>query len=112
MYLLRNLICFFGGIVSDYNTIDFMFEFCGFGLLDNQILPLGMGTNWTISKHTWTDIGYEDDEEDVVHTYYNFVLFDYNDKGFRFTINEKDLKSFGEYLLGCCEYMLAHGNPI
>ena len=31
MYLLRNLICFFGGIVSDYNTIDFMFEFCGFG---------------------------------------------------------------------------------
>ena len=32
MYLLRNLICFFGGIVSDYNTIDFMFEFCGFGL--------------------------------------------------------------------------------
>lgn len=81
-------------------------------LLDNQILPLGMGTNWTISKHTWTDVGYEDDEEDIVHTYYNFVLFDYNDRGFRFSINENDIKSFGEYLLGCCEYMLAHGEPI
>ena len=44
--------------------------------------------------------------------YYDFVLFDYSDKGFRFTINEKDIKSFGEYLLGCCEYMLAHGDPI
>lgn len=77
-----------------------------------EILPLGMGTNWTISKHTWTDVGYEDDEEDIVHTYYNFVLFDYNDKGFRFSINENDIKSFGEYLLRCCEYMLAHGDPI
>lgn len=81
-------------------------------LLDNQILPFGMGTSWTISKHTWTDVGYEDDEEDVIHTYYNFVLFDYSDKGFRFCINEQDIKSFGEYLLGCCEYMLAHGDPI
>ena len=81
-------------------------------LLGNEILPLGMGTNWTIFKHTWTDVGCEDDEEDVVHTYYIFVLFDYNDKGFRFSINEQDIKSFGEYLLGCCEYMLAHGDPI
>ena len=81
-------------------------------LLDNQILPFGMGTNWAISKHTCTDVGYEDDEEDIIHTYYNFVLFDYNDKGFRFSINENDIKSFGEYLLGCCEYMLVHGDLI
>lgn len=81
-------------------------------LLDNRILPFGMGTEWTISKRTWTDFGYDDDEEDVVHTYYNFVLFDYGNKGYRFSLDEKDIKTFGEYLLGCCEYMLAHGDPI
>lgn len=77
-------------------------------LLDNRILPFGMGTNWTISKNTWTD--WED--KSIKHTYYKFTLFDYFDKGFRFSINEKDMKAFGEYLSECCEYMLAHGNPI
>lgn len=77
-------------------------------LLDNRILPFGIGTNWTISKNTWTD--WED--ENVKHTYYKFTLFDYFDKGFRFSINEKDVKAFGEYLLGCCEYMLTYGDPI
>jgi hypothetical protein len=76
-------------------------------LLDNRILPFGMGTDWTISKHTWTDY-----EEDEIYTYYTFMLFDWNDKGCKFIINEKDVKAFGEYLLGCCEYMLAHGDPI
>ena len=77
-------------------------------LLDNRILPFGMGTNWTISKNTWTD--WED--KSIKHTYYKFTLFDCFDKGFRFSINEKDMKAFGEYLLGCCQYMFAHGDPI
>ena len=77
-------------------------------LLDKPIIPLGMGTNWTISKNTYTDW----EETDKEYTYYKFTLFDYFDKGFRFNIDEKDIKAFGEYLLGCCEYMLAHGNPI
>ena len=77
-------------------------------LLDGCILPFGMGTEWTISKKTWTD--WED--ENTKHTCYKFTLFDYFDKGFRFSIDEKDMKAFGEYLLGCCEYMLAHGEPI
>lgn len=77
-------------------------------LLDQCILPFGMGTNWTISKNTWTDWG----NKGIKHTYYKFTLFDYFDKGFRFNINEKDVKTFGEYLLGCCEYMLEHGDPI
>ena len=25
---------------------------------------------------------------------------------------EEPSHTFGEYLLGCCEYMLAHGDPI
>ena len=81
-------------------------------LLNQRILPLGMGTEWTISKHVCTEYGYFEDEEDVVTTYYTFMLFDYGDKGFKFTLEDKDVKAFGEYLLGCCEYMLAHGDPI
>lgn len=76
-------------------------------LLDNQILPFGMGTNWTISKNIWTDF-----ENNIKHTYYKFVLFDYFNKGFKFNIDKKDIKTFGEYLLECCEYMLSHGDPI
>lgn len=81
-------------------------------LLDNRILPFGMGTEWAISKHVCTEYGYFEDEQDVVTTYYTFMLFDYDDKGFKFTLEGKDIKAFGEYLLGCCEYMLAHGDPI
>ena len=77
-------------------------------LLDKTIYPIGMGTNWTISKKSWTDW----ENKNIKHTYYTFTLFDYFNKGFRFTLEEKDIKSFGEYLLGCCEYMLAHGEPI
>lgn len=77
-------------------------------LLDQRIHPFGMGTEWTISKKTWTD--WED--KNKKHIYYEFVLFDYFNKGFRFNINEKDIKYFGKYLCGCCEYMLTHGNPI
>ena len=76
--------------------------------LDERIFPIGMGIEWTISKKTWTD--WED--ENTKHICYKFTLFDYFDKGFRFSIDEKDVKAFGEYLLGCCEYMLEHGEPI
>lgn len=72
-------------------------------LLDQIVYPFGMGVEWTISKQK---------NEYIKHTYYEFTLFDECNKGFRFTINEEDMKSFGEYLLGCCEYMLAHGDPI
>lgn len=75
-------------------------------LLDDEVFPIGAGVSWIISKKTWYDF------EDVMHTCYNFSVFDYFDKGFRFIINEENMKSFGEYLLGCCEYMLAHGDPI
>jgi len=81
-------------------------------LLDQMILPFGMGTNWTISKHTYTTYGWNEEDEDEVQTYYTFTLFDWWNKGFKFTLKDNQLKDFGEYLLECCEYMLAHGNPI
>jgi hypothetical protein len=77
-------------------------------LLDEIMFSIGMGVEWTISKKVWDD--WED--KNIKHTNYEFILFDYFDKGCRFIINEKDIKFFGEYLLGCCEYMLAHGDPI
>lgn len=80
-------------------------------LLD-KVLPFGMGTEWTISKHTYTTYGWNDEDEDEVCVYYTFTLFDWWGKGFKFTLEEKDIKAFGEYLLGCCNYMLAHGDPI
>lgn len=77
-------------------------------LLDQKVFPFGMGTEWNISKRTWTHF----ENKDEKHTYYKFTLFDYFDKGYRFRIDEENIKAFGEYLLGCCEYMLAHGDPI
>ena len=77
-------------------------------LLDKKVFPFGMGTEWTISKRTWTHF----ENKDEKHTYYKFTLFDYFDKGYRFRIDEENMKEFGEYLLGCCEYMLEHGEPI
>ena len=77
-------------------------------LLDKCIYPFGMGTNWTITKHKYLS-NWDDEKEDI---YYKFILFDYFDKGYRFRINKENMKAFGEYLLGCCEYMLAHGDPI
>ena len=67
-----------------------------------------MGTEWTISKRTYVS-NWDDEKEEV---YYKFTLFDYFDKGYRFRIDQENMKAFGEYLLGCCEFMLAHGDPI
>lgn len=80
--------------------------------LNERIFPIGMGTEWTISKRVCTEYAYFEDEEDITTIYYTFMLFDYSGKGFKFTLEDKDVKAFGEYLLGCCEYMLAHGDPI
>lgn len=80
-------------------------------LLNQRIFPFGMGTEWTISKRTCVEFGYKD-EDDIKHIYYIFVLFDYGNKGFKFVLKQENMKSFGEYLLGCCEYMLTHGNPV
>ena len=66
-------------------------------LLNNEVYPFGMGVSWTISRHNTT---------------YEFRLFDWNNTGYRFCLEKYKLKAFGEYLNKCCEYMLAHGDPI
>lgn len=67
-------------------------------LLNTEITPFGDGVSWKISNNN-TSI-------------YKIEMFDYCGKGFRFWLDKNKLKAFGEYLLECCEYMLAHGDPI
>lgn len=95
-------------------------------LLNQRIYPFGMGVEWIISKHVCTYDDIDDGDlqncenmEEIMgymkefrKVYYTFMLFEWCNRGFKFTLEEKDVKAFGEYLLGCCEYMLAHGDPI
>ena len=66
-------------------------------LLNNEVIPFGMGTSWMISRR---------------NNIYEFRLFDWDNTGYRFYLKKDKLKAFGKYLSDCCEYMLAHGNPI
>jgi hypothetical protein len=66
-------------------------------LLNNEIRPIGYGVNWDIKF-----------QYDV----YWITLFDWDGTGYRFHVNKEQLKAFGDYLNRCCEYMLAHGDPI
>ena len=68
-------------------------------LLDDECFPFGDGVSWTISKCTAPDK-------------YSIALYDYDNIGYRFTLTKEKLAEFGQYLESCCEYMLAHGDPI
>ena len=67
-------------------------------LLNNEIMPFGVGVSWIINECRQPDL-------------YEFVLWDWCDKGYRFYLEKDKMKEFGEYLNECCEYMLAHGDP-
>lgn len=66
-------------------------------LLDNEVFPIGYGTSWIIKE---------------VRGKYEIQMFGWNEKGYRFSLNKKQLKEFGEYLEECCEYMLTHSEGI
>lgn len=72
-------------------------------LFGEEIMPFGDGVSWTINKR----ISMCDEE-----IRYEIVLWKYDEYGYRFRIKKDKLKEFGEYLEKCCEYMLAHGDPI
>lgn len=69
-------------------------------LLDNEVYAFGYGVCWTIKD--FGNLGYK----------YEINMWNWDDTGYRFTLEKDKLKAFGEYLQECCEYMLAHGNPI
>ena len=68
-------------------------------LLDNTSFPFGDGVSWTIRKCK-------------NEKYFNFELFRPDNVGFKFCLPKERLVEFGNYLIDCCEYMLAHGDPI
>ena len=66
-------------------------------LLDKTIRPFGFGVTWMLHKE---------------HNLYEVLLLNYNSVGYCIRIDKEILKEFGLYLQSCCEYMLAHGEPI
>lgn len=68
-------------------------------LLNNEFLPMGYGTSWTVRESR--------DKKS-----YKFDLFRWDEVGYRFWLSKKRIKEFGEYLQECCDYMLAHGEGI
>ena len=68
-------------------------------LLDTECLPFGDGVSWIIHKIPR-------------HQKYEIALFDWQNVGYRFVLPKDKLVAFGKYLNMCCEYMLAHGDPI
>lgn len=68
-------------------------------LINNEVYPMGYGVSWEI-------------KECRTPNKYKIVMWNWDDTGYRFTLEKDKLKAFGEYLNECCEYMLAHGDPI
>lgn len=66
--------------------------------LFNEMIPCGDGVCWKIDKLSKDN--------------YQLSIWNSNNVGYRFTLNKQKTKEFGEYLKECCEYMLAHGDPI
>ena len=66
--------------------------------LDDELRPLGDGVSWII--HEKKDNQFE------------IIMWRRDGIGFRFELEREKFKAFGEYLNECCEYMLAHGEPI
>ena len=47
-----------------------------------------------------------------MNIYYEIILWNSNNMGYKIHLKKEQLKKFGEYLEYCCEYMLKHGEPI
>lgn len=66
--------------------------------LFNEMQPFGDGVFWKIDK--------------LHKDKYRFSMWNSNEVGYRFYLDKDKTQKFGEYLKECCEYMLAHGDPI
>lgn len=72
-------------------------------LLNKEVVPFGYGVSWTINE--------------IINNmrneiFYEIVLWKHDRIGYRFYLDTNKLEEFGKYLNECCEYMLAHGDPI
>lgn len=72
-------------------------------LLNRDIYPTGDGVTWKISEIESIKSG---------NVQYEITLFRFDGVGYKFYLDKDKLGEFGSYLNDCCEYMLAHGEPI
>lgn len=79
-------------IEFEHNNIKFNIK------MFDEMMPFGDGVCWKIDK--------------LSKDYYQLAMWNSNEVGYRFGIHKDQLQKFGEYLKECCEYMLAHGDPI
>ena len=79
-------------IVIDYSNAKFTIN------LFNEIMPSGDGVFWKIEKLSKDN--------------YMFNLWNSLEVGYRFHLYKERMQPFADYLKECCEYMLAHGDPI
>lgn len=66
--------------------------------LFNEIMPFGDGVFWKIDR--------------LNKAKYRFSMWNSDEIGYRFYLDKDKTQKFGEYLKECCEYMLAHSDPI
>lgn len=83
-----------------YREVDFDDDIFHIKYLDRPIAPFGYGVSWTIRRSEYTD------------DLYFLELWGPMNTGYKFALDKTQLMPFGNYLLECCEYMLAHGDPI
>ena len=69
------------------------------GKVKETCMPFGAGVTWELSK--------TEDSDDM-----QFVLWKHNNMGYQFWLPQEQCRNFGQFLIDCCEYMLAHGEPI
>lgn len=67
-------------------------------------LSYGLDIKWEIEKKVSV--------EPNIESCYEFTLSNYFGQAGRFCINQSQMYDFGQYLMNCCEYMLAHSEGI
>ena len=80
-------------------TMNYMNEEYTIELLNNEVRSIGYGVSWIINGLRESNL-------------YEISLWNHDEIGYRFCLEKDKLAEFGEYLNECCEYMLAHGDPI
>lgn len=68
-----------------------------YSYFDREYHSFGECTSWII--HRGDDLG---------KIYYEFLLWRYDNVGYRFSLEENQMKDFGQYLIDCIEYMKVH----
>lgn len=91
---------------DECSVIDTVADFIGHldwkSFCSQTFMPYGDGVQWKLQKrrHPYQGLGIK------------FELWKRNNMGYRMFLPEERCIAFAKFLNDCCEYMLAHGEPI